>query len=164
MSLISFIQNAGEKLFNQAQPATAASPAKATPDLATLNATAAAAVQKYIGSQGLKVDNLAVKYDASSKTVTVDGVAADQATKEKVVLCCGNVNSVAHVDDRMTVATAGQTSATFREVKSGDSLSKIAKEVYGDANAFSKIFEANRPMLSDPNKIYPGQMLRIPAA
>ena len=46
---------------------------------------------------------------------------------------------------------------------SGDTLSKIAKQVYGDANAYMKIFEANKPMLSDPNKIYPGQSLRIPA-
>jgi len=47
-------------------------------------------------------------------------------------------------------------------VKSGDSLSKIAKEVYGSANKYMVIFEANKPMLSDPNKIYPGQVLRIP--
>ena len=49
-----------------------------------------------------------------------------------------------------------------REVKSGDTLSKIAKEAYGDANAYMKIFEANKPMLSNPDKIYPGQKLRIP--
>ena len=47
-------------------------------------------------------------------------------------------------------------------VKSGDTLSKIAKEMYGDANQYNKIFEANKPLLSDPNKIYPGQVLRIP--
>ena len=49
-------------------------------------------------------------------------------------------------------------------VKSGDSLSKIASEVYGDANKYMQIFEANKPMLSDPDKIYPGQVLRIPKA
>jgi nucleoid-associated protein YgaU len=48
-------------------------------------------------------------------------------------------------------------------VKAGDTLSKIAKSVYGDANAYTKIFDANKPMLTDPNKIYPGQQLRIPA-
>lgn len=47
-------------------------------------------------------------------------------------------------------------------VKSGDSLSKIAQEVYGSANEYNKIFEANKPMLSSPDKIYPGQVLRIP--
>jgi nucleoid-associated protein YgaU len=91
----------------------------------------------------------------------VSGVAPDQATKEKIALCCGNVHSVAKVDDRLTVAQPAPA-ATLYEVKTGDSLSKIAKAVYGDANAYLKIFEANKPMLSDPNKIYPGQQLRIP--
>ena len=88
--------------------------------------------------------------------------APDQPTKEKIVLCCGNVASVAKVDDQLTVASSGEPAATYREVKSGDTLSKIAKEAYGDANAYMKIFEANKPMLSDPDKIYPGQKLRIP--
>jgi len=47
-------------------------------------------------------------------------------------------------------------------VKSGDSLSAIAQSVYGDANRYNEIFEANKPMLKDPNMIYPGQVLRIP--
>ena len=48
------------------------------------------------------------------------------------------------------------------EVKSGDTLSKIAREFYGDAMKYPAIFEANKPLLSDPDKIYPGQVLRIP--
>ncbi len=47
-------------------------------------------------------------------------------------------------------------------VKSGDTLSKISKEMYGEANKYDQIFEANKPMLKDPDKIYPGQVLRIP--
>ena len=93
----------------------------------------------------------------------MSGVAPDQATKEKIVLCCGNVAAVAKVNDMLTVATPAEPESTYREVKSGDTLSKIAKEAYGDANAYMKIFEANKPMLSNPDKIYPGQMLRIPA-
>jgi nucleoid-associated protein YgaU len=58
-----------------------------------------------------------------------------------------------------TGAASGQKSYT---VKSGDTLSKIAKEHLGDANAYNKIFEANRDQLSDPDKIKPGQVLRIP--
>jgi nucleoid-associated protein YgaU len=50
----------------------------------------------------------------------------------------------------------------FHTVKSGDTLSAISKQVYGDANKYNAIFEANRPMLSSPDKIYPGQSLRIP--
>ena len=79
------------------------------------------------------------------------------------MLCCGNVASVAKVNDMLTVAAAAEPESKFHTVKSGDTLSKIAKEAYGDANAYMKIFEANKPMLKDPNKIYPGQMLRIPA-
>ena len=49
------------------------------------------------------------------------------------------------------------------EVKSGDSLSKIAKQEYGNANEWNRIFEANKDILKDPNKIFPGQKLKIPA-
>ena len=167
MSLISFIKEAGEKLFKHPQAEAAAAPAGAAPaaesDVAKLNATAGAAIEKYIESQGLKVDGLNVGYDGATQTVTVSGVAPDQATKEKVVLCCGNVAAVAKVNDMLTVANKTEPESKFHTVKSGDTLSKIAKEAYGDANAYMKIFEANKPMLKDPNKIYPGQMLRIPA-
>ena len=163
MSLISFIQDAGEKLFNHPKAqAPAATAAPAAPDIAALNATAAQAIERYIGSQNLKADGLDVKYDGASQTVTVSGVAPDQATKEKIVLCCGNVAAVAKVNDLLTVADTSGEESTYREVKAGDTLSKIAKEAYGDANAYMKIFEANKPMLSNPDKIYPGQKLRIP--
>lgn len=72
------------------------------------------------------------------------------------------LHSVAKVDDQLTVAEATAPASTFYGVKPGDSLSKIAKAVYGDPNAYMKIFEAKKPMLSDPNKIYPGRQLRIP--
>src|SRR5205085_10528345 len=147
MSLISFIKEAGEKLFKhpqaEAAAAPSASPAAAQPDVAQLNATAGAAIEKYIDSQGLKVDGLNVAYDGATQTVSVSGVAPDQATKEKVVLCCGNVASVAKVNDMLTVAAAAEPESKYHTVKSGDTLSKIAKEAYGDANAYMKIFEAN---------------------
>ncbi len=162
MSLISFIQEAGEKLFNRPKAAPASAGA-AQPDVTALNATAGEAIEKYIATQGLKADGLDVQYDGASQTVTVSGVAPDQETKEKIVLCCGNVAAVAKVNDMLTVASGGGQESTYREVKAGDTLSKIAKEAYGDANAYMKIFEANKPMLSNPDKIYPGQKLRIPA-
>lgn len=59
-------------------------------------------------------------------------------------------------------AATQQPESKFYQVKPGDTLSKIAKEFYGEANAYGAIFEANKPMLSDPDKIYPGQVLRIP--
>ena len=76
-------------------------------------------------------------------------------------LCCGNVDGVAQVNDEMTVAAAAAASS-FHTVVKGDTLSKIAKTAYGDPMKYPVIFEVNKPMLSDPDKIYPGQVLRIP--
>ena len=170
MGMFSFIKEAGEKLFGigkaQAAPAAAAAAAPAGPsaeEIAALNATAAQAIAKYIESMNLKVDALDVAYDGASETVTVAGVAPDQATREKVVLCCGNVANVAAVNDLMTVATPEPESQWYTVVK-GDNLSKISKQFYGTPNKYPQIFEANKPMLTHPDKIYPGQVLRIPAA
>jgi nucleoid-associated protein YgaU len=162
MSLISFLEDAGEKLLGGTKPAAAPAAGAPQQTVEQLNATAGTAIANYIASQNLTAQNLKVTYDGATKTVTVSGVAADQATKEKIVLCCGNVHSVAKVDDQLTVAQSASPPATLYEVKSGDTLSKIAKTVYGDANSYQKIFDANKPMLKDPNKIYPGQQLRIP--
>ncbi len=93
--------------------------------------------------------------------VTVYGQAESQFAKELVILTLGNNADIAKVDDRISVVTP-EPEATFYEVKSGDSLSKIAKAYYGDAKKYNVIFEANTPMLKDPDLIYPGQMLRIP--
>ena len=164
MSVMSFITDAGEKLLG-VPPATVASAGGTAPNGAQLNTIAGAAIAKYVASQYLTAQSLNITYDGTSKTVTVKGIASDQATKEKIALCCGNVHSVEKVDNQLTVAQNGaaSVSSTFYDVKVGDTLSKIAKAVYGDANAHTKIFEANKPMLSHPNTIYPGQQLRMPA-
>lgn len=167
MSLISFIKDAGEKLFGgkdaaAAPPTADATPAPTADKVADLNAAAGAAIKKYIDAQQLKADNLQVAFDGASHTVTVSGVAADQATKEKIVLCCGNVASVEKVEDQMTVAQPAGSASKFHTVVSGDTLSKIAQKEYGNASLYNKIFEANRPMLTNPDKIYPGQVLRVP--
>jgi nucleoid-associated protein YgaU len=60
-----------------------------------------------------------------------------------------------------STAPAAEVYETY-EVKSGDSLSKIAKHYYGSGNAWKTIFEANTDILKDPNKIFPGQKLKIP--
>jgi len=119
------------------------------------------ALMRHVRDLGLEVENLRVDYDDGVATVT--GKAADQATRERVVLAIGNTEGVAQVDDRMTVEDP-KPEATFYTVQKGDSLSKIAKEHYGDAMKYPQIFEANKPMLKDPDKIYPGQVLRIPPA
>ncbi|WP_298598478.1 peptidoglycan-binding protein LysM [Zoogloea sp.] len=161
MGLLSFVREAGEKLFGRKEVEAAAAES-AQDKLADLNQKAAAAIVAYIDKQGLDTGALNVSFDGASSTVTVAGTVADQATKEKVLLCCGNVEGVDRVDDQLAV-TNPEPPATFHTVVRGDTLSAIAKACYGNANAYMKIFEANKPMLSDPNKIYPGQVLRIPA-
>ncbi|MDH1701116.1 peptidoglycan-binding protein LysM [Comamonas terrigena] len=155
MGLFSFIKEAGEKLFG-GKDANAATPAD------DLNAKAAQAIATYINAQNLGVSNLQVAYDGSQGKVTVTGVAPTQGAKEKVTLCCGNVSSVTSVDNQMSV-TNPEPEAQYHDVVRGDTLSAIAKKYYGDANKYPAIFDANKPMLSHPDKIYPGQKLRIPA-
>jgi len=164
MGLMSFLKEAGEKLFGKGEAKAAQEAAAAAPtpeNVAALSKAAGDAIVAYIDAQGLKVDGLDVGFDAPSATVTVAGTVSDQATKEKVLLCCGNVSGVAAVNDMLTVKSP-QPEAQWHTVVSGDNLSKIAKKFYGDANKYPVIFEANKPMLSHPDKIYPGQMLRIP--
>ena len=164
MGLLSFIKEAGEKLFGRGEAKAAQETAAAAPspeNIAALSKAAGDAIANYIQAQGLKVDALDVGFEAATGTVTVAGVVEDQATREKVVLCCGNVERVAAVNDLLTVS-APEPESQWHTVVSGDNLSKIAKKFYGDPNKYPVIFEANRPMLTPPDKIYPGQMLRIP--
>ena len=170
MGIVSFFKEAGEKLFGHKDAEAAAAAAANAPSEAELqersakaNAAAASAIEEYIATQKLSADGLRVEFDGASSTVTVAGVAPDQATKEKILLCCGNVTGVAQVSDLLTVAQPADESQ-YHTVVRGDTLSAIAKKFYGNANAYPKIFEANKPMLSHPDKIYPGQLLRIPPA
>ena len=166
MGLIDFVKDAGEKLFGRGQAQAAIKEAAAEPSseskVQAANAAAGDAILDYIKSQNLSATGLTVTYEGATSTVSVFGVAPDQATREKIVLCCGNVAGVAAVKDMMSVdqsAPEGQ----FYTVVSGDTLSKISKQYYGDANKYVKIFDANKPMLTSPDRIYPGQKLRIPA-
>jgi len=95
--------------------------------------------------------------------VKIEGKVPDHATKEKIILAAGNVNGIGEVEDIMKVKSKAKVAdSIFYTVKSGDSLSKIAKKYYGDAMRYPDIFEANTPMLKHPDRIYPGQVLRIP--
>ncbi|MGE5738523.1 MAG: peptidoglycan-binding protein LysM [Betaproteobacteria bacterium] len=165
MGLIDFVKDAGEKLFGRGVAQAAAKDAAAEPSndakMQTANAAAGDAIVDYIKSQNLSATGLTVTYDGKTSTASVFGVAPDQETREKIVLCCGNVAGVAGVKDMMSVDQSGPE-AKYYTVVSGDTLSKISKQYYGDANQYMKIFEANKPMLKSPDKIYPGQNLRIP--
>ena len=174
VGLLSFIKDAGEKLFHggqgamsgaqAAQPATQAAGQAAAPQTVhpqVPNANAGKAIRDFIAASGIDASGLNVTFDGATATVSVEGQAPDQATKEKIVLLAGNVAGVEKVDDRITVAQS-ETASTMYTVKSGDTLSKIAQQFYGSASKYQAIFEANRPMLKDPDRIYPGQVLRIP--
>lgn len=147
MGLFSFIKNAGAKVFGIG---------KTTEETAAEKASALVnQVEKY----GFNVRDLNIEIEG--ETAKVWGEVDSQETKEKVVLAVGNVEGIESVDDKMTVIEV-KAEAKFYTVVKGDSLSKIAKEFYGDAMKYPAIFEANKPMLTDPDLIYPGQMLRIP--
>lgn len=164
MGLFDFVKEAGEKLFGSgeakaAQDAAAQSPSPESKALA--NAKAAEAIRKYIDTLKLGNPELKIGFDGASSTVTVSGSAPDQATKERILLAAGNVQGVGKVEDHLAVLNP-EPEARFHTVVKGDTLSAIAKTYYGDANKYQAIFEANKPMLGHPDKIYPGQMLRIP--
>ena len=158
MGLIDFIKGAGEKLFNKEDEAAAAAAEAASREATEQRRIKG--LENYVGRLGFEIENLGILVD--DDLVTVSGTAPSQEVREKLVLALGNTAGTARVDDRLEVEAA-EPEAQFYTVASGDSLSKIAKKYYGNAMKYPVIFEANKPMLSDPDKIYPGQVLRIPA-
>ncbi|MEQ8934542.1 MAG: peptidoglycan-binding protein LysM [Amphiplicatus sp.] len=110
---------------------------------------------------GHKTDVKELKVEQSGEKVVLKGKAKTQADAEKAIIAAGNTPGVSEVESHIEVEEK-TPAATFYTVKSGDTLSKIAKEHYGDAGKYPAIFDANKPMLSNPDKIYPGQTLRIP--
>lgn len=165
MGILDFVKEAGAKLGfggedddrTQGIEKFGADVQKEDPQLA--NRMRGNALARAVMGHGLEVEDLRVDY--ADGTATVLGRVADQATRERVVLAVGNVKGVASVDDRIEVGEP-QPEAVMYTVQPGDSLSKIALAHYGDAMKYPAIFEANQPMLDDPDRIYPGQVLRIP--
>ncbi|MEP3837562.1 MAG: peptidoglycan-binding protein LysM [Algibacter sp.] len=162
MGLFSFIKNAGAKVFGIGK--TVEEEAKedameaASKEL-KLEEAAARKLEETIRDLQLQVEGLKVFIDAD--IAIISGLAYNQATREKVVLVVGNSSGIATVDDQMTVEYE-EPIAKFHTVVSGDTLGKIARTYYGNAMKYPVVFEANKPMLTDPDKIYPGQVLRIP--
>ncbi|MFB3306459.1 peptidoglycan-binding protein LysM [Pseudomonas sp. AMR01] len=145
MSLFSFVKEAGEKLKDLLMPG---------------NADASEQLKDHISKVGLGNPNVQATVDGDKVTVT--GEVTTQEEKEKIILAVGNIAGVGSVEDKITVSGPAVTAARFVVVKKGDTLSAISLAVYGNANQYNKIFEANKPLLKDVNKIYPGQTLRIP--
>ncbi len=160
MSLFGFVKDIGRKLFNKDEDA-------------------AEKIKAHIGDNNPGVENLEVTYE--SGIVSLCGDCDSVAAHQKAVLMAGNVKGVIDVytgglkvkDANMVASADGDAGdnqlvpeddqkVEFYTIKSGDSLSKIAKEYYGNAMEYPKIFEANREVIEDPDKIYPGQKIRIP--
>ena len=154
MGLFDFIKSAGRKL-NPGQEA------QEIKDLLTRSLSG-------------QISNLNVSW--ADGTAKVFGVATSHAAKEKAVLLAGNHDGVEKVDDQITVAqtTLAQDAASvqatqvaaseFYTIEKGDSLSKIAGEKMGDTGKWKALFDANKEVIEDPDKIYPGQRIRIPKA
>ena len=176
MGLFDFVKDAGSAIFSAGDDSDITEAVKP--------------VRHHVRDHGIDVSNLDFKFTGGGKLVIEGSVTTPQA-KEQTILIAGNVKGVAQVDDRIVVAQGGSVEGPAPDsaggggeeraavnagaeatpadwasdtytVKSGDSLSKIAKAIYGDPMKYTVIFEANTPMLADPDKIYPGQVLRIP--
>jgi nucleoid-associated protein YgaU len=163
MGIFSFITNVGEKLSGSPD------------DKAGEQTWRQAALKNVPAKLGLPVTDFAVALNGEVAVLT--GKVPSREVAEKIVLAVGNTAGVGSVDDRLEVAAGAAPSAgaqpgsapgaeqaaVFYTVKQGDNLSTIAKQHYGAASKYTLIFEANKPMLKDPDKIYVGQVLRIPA-
>jgi len=145
MSIFSFIKEAGEKVIDLLTPG---------------KANASEELKKHVEKVGLGNPNITATVEGDKVIVT--GEVASQEEKEKIILAAGNIEGVASVDDQITVTGPVVAASRFVVVKKGDTLSAISLTVYGAAKKYQQIFDANQPMLKDPNKIYPGQTLRIP--
>ncbi|MFT0214019.1 peptidoglycan-binding protein LysM [Pseudomonas sp. F1_0610] len=144
MGLINFVQAAGAALWENIQGK---------------EAHAAEKLHEHIAMSGLGNPDIAITVEGS--VIRVVGHVKTQEEKEKILLALGNVAGISSIEEQIAVVEPSK-GARFVTVEKGHTLSAIAKEQYGDANAYMRIFEANKPLLKDPNKIYPGQVLRIP--
>jgi len=147
MGLFDFVKDVGRQIFDT-------------------DAEAADNIKQHIEIKTTGISNLDVKFDDG--VVTLCGDCNSQATKDTAVLIAGNIKGVAKVvsDDLKAPPPAKEKKkapeAEFYTIVSGDTLGAIAKRFYGKASMYTKIFEANREIISDPNKIYPGQTIKIP--
>ncbi len=163
MGLFSFLKDTGAKLFGKKK---AAAPTPAAPSAPTVDYAEIERKQKtmllngVIDTLGLPNENISISMEGTD-VVVLSGTCETQEDKEKIILALGNVDGIAFVDDRVSV-TNPTPPAVFYTVTKTDTLGKIAKAQYGDAMKYPVIFEANKPMLTHPDKIYPGQVLRIP--
>ncbi len=141
MGLLDFASNFGKKLFGD-------------------DDDEAEKIRSHIEEANPGISNLKVKY--KDGVVALSGKAESAEAMEKAVLMAGNVKGVSEVTIDDLESPAPAASVEYYTIVKGDTLSGIAKTFYGNAMAYSKIFDANREVIKDPNLIYPGQKIRIP--
>ena len=146
MGLFDFVKDVGRQIFDT-------------------DAEAADNIKNHLEVKTHGLSNLDVKFDDG--TVTICGDCANQTARDQAILIAGNIQGVEKVvaDDLRAPEPKPEEpeeKAEIYEIVSGDTLGGIAKRYYGKAGAYMKIFEANKDIISDPNKIYPGQKIRIP--
>lgn len=128
---------------------------KSLPGASAETTPTAAVLKKEVEDLGLKAEGVDINVDGDKVTVSGGDLTAEE--REKVILAVGNVEGVASVE------SAEAEDAKFHTVEKGDTLWAVATKALGNGARYTEIFEANRPMLSHPDKIYPGQVLRIPS-
>jgi nucleoid-associated protein YgaU len=146
MGLFDFVKDVGRQIFDT-------------------DAEAADNIKQHLEIKTSGLSNLDVQFDDG--TVTICGDCTSEAVRERAILIAGNVQGVEKViaDDLRAPKPKPEEpkeKAEIYEIVSGDTLGAIAKRYYGNASKYMKIFEANKDIISDPNKIYPGQKIRIP--
>ncbi len=176
MGLFDFVASAGDKLMDAALPGTSAQDISDTVEVTQdkLDQLRKENIERTLA--GLDIEGEQVRITVTGETALLEGSAPTQEALEKMVLCAGNQFGISQVDCQLRVNSQEKAApedtppsapeitleSTFYTVEPGDTLGKIAQEQYGSAGKYTVIFEANRPMLSNPDKIYPGQQLRIP--
>lgn len=158
MGLFSFIKHAGTKVFGIGNM-HALEVAEVAAIGVRLEEVAATRLEENIKSSQIQVENFNLVIEDDVATIT--GVSYNQEAKEKIILLVGNTIGITTVNDQMTVKNKGKKSQFYTVLK-GDSLGVIAKNIYNDPQKYINVLQANNPMLTHPNKIYPGQVLRIP--
>ena len=146
MGLFDFVKDVGRQVFNT-------------------DSEAADNIKEHLEIKTSGISNIEVEFDDGVATICGDCV--NQATKDNAVLMVGNIKGVEKVvADDMRVPPPKEEEPEEKsevyEIVSGDTLGGIAKKFYGKAGLYTKIFEANRDIIDDPNKIYPGQKIKIP--
>jgi nucleoid-associated protein YgaU len=141
MGLFDFVKEIGHKLFNRDEEA-------------------AEKIKKHIAAMNPGITGLEVNFN--NGVVSLSGQAASAEAMEKAVLMAGNVQGVSDVKIDGLQAPPAKEKVEYYIIKKGDTLSAIAKQFYGKANDYPKIFDANREVIKDANLIFPGQKIRIP--